>query len=227
MCGEPGVTLVERFAGIGIDRLYPTIDWPVIAPDIQGWGCDNPCFDDLIGELRPSLVIELGTWKGASLLTMARAAMARALPTEFICVDTWLGSNPELWLQQPLRAQLKLTNGYPSLFPTFLRNLKDAGLLQRVFPMPMTSVTAAVILRRWQVKADLNYIDAGHSELEVTHDLEAFRHVLRPGGVLLGDDYLPQWPGVVAAATAFSRRHGLSLERRGEKFLIRLPSVQT
>lgn len=224
---QPGSLLAERFAAIGIDRRYSDIDWLAIAPDVQGWASTNPCFDALINELRPSLVVEVGTWKGASLLAMAKAAKARALPTEFICVDTWLGSNPELWLQQSLRTQLQLNNGYPDIFSTFLRNLKDADLLGRVFPMPMTSATAAVILRSWQIKADLVYIDAGHSELEVTHDLEAFRHVLRPGGVLLGDDYLPQWPGVVAAANAFSRRHGLPLEQRDEKFLIRLPTQPT
>jgi hypothetical protein len=111
------------------------------------------------------------------------------------------------------------------MFHTFLRNLQAADLLDHVFPMPMTSVTAALILRRWQVQADLVYIDAGHTELEVTHDLETFRHLIRPGGVLLGDDYLPQWPGVVAAAQAFSRRHGLPLQRVGEKFLIRIPEL--
>jgi predicted O-methyltransferase YrrM len=216
--------LAARFAAIGIDRRYDSIVWQSITPDTQGWASDNPCFAELIDALRPSLVIEVGTWKGASLLEMARAAMARGLKTQFICVDTWLGSNPELWLQEPLRAALKLEDGYPKLFLTFLRNLKDAGLLERVFPMPMTSATAAQILRHWQIKADLVYVDAGHSELEVTHDLEAYSRLLRPGGVLLGDDFLPQWPGVMAAATAFSRRHGLPLERRNEKFLVRIPA---
>jgi predicted O-methyltransferase YrrM len=221
------VQLAAQFAAIGIDRCYEGIDWQSITPDSQGWAYDHPCFNELIDELRPSLVIEVGSWKGASLLEMARAAQARDLPTQFICIDTWLGSNPELWLQEPLRTQLKLENGYPQMFSTFLRNLKDAELLERVFPMPMTSVTAAVILRRWRVQADLIYIDAGHSELEVTHDLEAFHQLLRPGGVLLGDDFLPQWPGVVKAATAFSRRHNLPLEQRDEKFLIRTPSQAT
>ncbi len=216
-------TLAERFAGIGIRRRYEGIDWEAIPEDHQGWASHHPCFAELIAELRPSLVIEVGTWKGASLLEMAEAARTLQLPTQFICVDTWLGSNPELWLQDQLRGELRLQAGYPQLFLTFLRNLQGAGLLDRVFPMPMTSVTAVQILHRWQLQADLIYVDAGHTELEVMHDLEAFHHLLRPGGVLLGDDFLPQWPGVVKAAQAFSHRHGLALEQRDEKFLFRMP----
>ena len=222
----PSTDLAARFASIGIDRCYGGIDWQAIPEDRQGWASHHPCFAELIAELRPSLVIEVGTWKGASLLEMARAVRELELPTQFICVDTWLGSNAELWLQHQLRAELKLEAGYPQLFLTFLRNLQAAGLLDRVFPMPMTSVTAAQILRRWRLQADLIYIDAGHTELEVTHDLEAFRHLLRPGGVLLGDDFLPQWPGVVSAAQAFGRRHGLTLEQREEKFLFRKPAAR-
>jgi cephalosporin hydroxylase len=92
--------LAARFASIGIDRRYDGMNWHAIQPDRQGWASDNPCFAELIDELRPSLVIEVGSWKGASLLEMARATTSLGLPTQFICVDTWLGSNPELWLHK-------------------------------------------------------------------------------------------------------------------------------
>lgn len=212
------------FASIGLDRDYAGIDLDAVEPDCQGWASESPCFGELIDELRPSLVIEVGSWKGASLLEMARAAQRLGLDTSFICIDTWLGSNAELWLHAATRASLKIDGGYPTLFRTFLRNLRDADLLQQVFPMPMTSLTAALILRHWGLQADLIYIDAGHTQLEVGMDLEAFCQLVRPGGVLLGDDYLPEWPGVIAAAHSFGRRYGLTMEQRQEKFLFRLPS---
>ena len=216
--------LAGLFASIGLDRNYGGIDLEAVQPDRQGWASNSPCFADLIAELRPSLVIEVGSWKGASLLEMARISQRLGLETTFICVDTWLGSNAELWLHEAPRASLKLQAGYPTLFLTFLRNLRDADLLQQVFPMPMTSLTAALILRHWQVQADLVYVDAGHTLVEVETDLELYSKVLRPGGVLLGDDYLPEWPGVIAAADGFGRRHGLVLEQRQEKFLFRMPT---
>lgn len=212
------------FASIGLDRDYGAIDLDAVEPDCQGWASDSPCFAELITELRPSLVIEVGSWKGASLLEMARASQRLGLESTFICIDTWLGSNAELWLHDASRASLKLRAGYPTLFPTFLRNLRDAGLLQQVFPMPMTSLTAAMILRHWHLQADLVYLDAGHTQVEVRTDLELYSKLLRPGGVLLGDDYLPEWPGVIAAAQGFGSRHGLALEQRQEKFLFRMPT---
>jgi predicted O-methyltransferase YrrM len=216
-------TLAERFAAIGINRDYADLDLAAVVPDLQGWASDSACFAELISELQPSLVIEVGTWKGASLIQMASSAMALGLETQFICVDTWLGSNAVLWLQDGLRASLQLQGGFPTMFRTFARNLQDAGLVDRVFPMPMPSATAFEILWDWQVKADLIYIDADHTKIGVYRDLLDYTKLLRPGGILLGDDYLPEWPGVVAAADAFSHQRGLRLERRGEKFLIRMP----
>ncbi|MCX5943961.1 MAG: class I SAM-dependent methyltransferase [Cyanobacteria bacterium] len=191
-------------------------------PDWQGWASESPCFSDLIAELRPSLVIEVDSWKGASLLKLAQASERLGLGSTFICIDTWLGYNVELWLHATTRASLKLQGGYPTIFRTFLRNLCDANLLQRVFPMPMTLLTAAMILRHRRLQADLSSIDAVHTQCAVETDLEAFSQLLRPGGVLLGDDYLPEWFGVIAAAQSFGRRHGLALEQRQEKFLFRL-----
>jgi hypothetical protein len=220
---RPYQDLSALFVSIGLERDYSDLDLGAVAPDLQGWASDNPCFAELITELRPAVVIEVGTWKGASVVEMGRTAQRLGLATAFICIDTWLGSNPELWLHAELRQSLQVRGGYPAMFRTFIRNLQEVGLTETVFPMPMTSITAATILRHWGVKADLIYIDAGHSQVEVTTDLETYAPLLRPGGLLLGDDYLPQWPGVVAAVDAFSKRHNWQTELRGEKFLFRLP----
>lgn len=221
---RPSPDLGALFSTIGLERDYRDLDLGGVEPDLQGWASDNPCFAELITELRPSVVIEVGTWKGASVVEMGRTAQRLGLATTFICIDTWLGSNPILWLHADLRQSLQLRGGYPAMFRTFIKNLQEAGLSEAVYPMPMTSITAAYILRHWGIKADLIYIDAGHSQVEVTTDLETYAPLLRPGGVLLGDDYLPQWPGVVAAVDAFSERHKYLLELKGEKFLFRVPN---
>ena len=53
--------LAGLFASIGLDRNYGGIDLEAVQPDRQGWASNSPCFADLIAELRPSLVIEVGS----------------------------------------------------------------------------------------------------------------------------------------------------------------------
>ena len=87
----------------------------------------------------------------------------------------------------------------------------------------MTSSAASHLLLHLGVRADLVSLDAGHQEAEVFLDLCYYFNLLRPGGALLGDDYIASWPGVVAAADGFAARRGLGLMPMAEKFLIRKP----
>ena len=43
---------------------------------------------------------------------------------------------------------------------------------------------------------DFIYIDADHSEDSVRKDLNLYLPKLRPGGIIAGHDYVPNWPGV-------------------------------
>lgn len=47
---------------------------------------------------------------------------------------------------------------------------------------------------------DVIYIDASHEYKNVRQDLEAWWPLLRPGGVMFGDDYIVGCPGVIRAA---------------------------
>ena len=163
-----------------------------------------------MAEVRPNVVVEVGTWKGASLLRMHRIARELGLDCQFVCIDTWLGSS-EHWLNPKERHHLRLEGGRPELHRQFVFNLIASDATD-VFPLPMTSVAAAEVLHALGIQADLVYIDAGHSEREVAADLECYLPVLRPGGVLFGDDYHPSWPGLVRSVDAFVREHRLELE---------------
>ena len=140
--------------------------------DLQGWGADRPIFAQLMEQVRPEVVIEIGTWKGASLMRMHGLARELELGTQFICVDTWLGSS-EHWLSAKDRARLRLRGGYPDLYRQFIFNLIASNATD-VFPFPMTSLAAAQVLSRLGVQADLIYVDAGHDEREVFADLSSY-----------------------------------------------------
>lgn len=72
--------------------VYEGFAFAALPCDLQGWGGDSPAFAGLIKEVRPALVIEVGTWKGASAVSMADAAAHAGLSTKIVCVDTWLGA---------------------------------------------------------------------------------------------------------------------------------------
>ena len=61
--------------------------------DLQGWASDDPILAACIAKVRPKLIIEVGSWKGASAVKFAKW-MKKANPStncfQLICVDTWL-----------------------------------------------------------------------------------------------------------------------------------------
>ena len=160
---------------------------------------------DAIEIIRPRIVIEVGVWKGVSVMVMSKRAQELDLDCAIIAVDTWLGS-AEHWNWPAFRPSVARVHGYPVTYFTFLSNVKRYGQQDRVVPLPLDSVNACEVLKHHGVSADLIHIDAGHDYRSVKTDLDLWWPMLRPGGMLLGDDYYPgnpTWPGVVKAFDEF------------------------
>lgn len=159
--------------------------------DVSGWGSDSAIFGELIEAVRPRLIIEVGTWKGASALHMARCCDDLGLDTKIICVDTWLGAR-EFWTDtsDPTRyGSLLRIYGWPNVYYQFLANVVRAGQQDRIYPFPQTSLIAGRLLQAWSVQADLIYIDGSHDHDDVFADMRLYWPLVRKGGVLFGDDY--------------------------------------
>lgn len=159
--------------------------------DIKGWNSDAEIFPQLINEVKPSLIIEVGTWKGASAIHMASLVQALNLNTKIICVDTWLGAL-EMWTDkedEDRYSALKLKNGYPTIYYQFLYNVIEAGFGDIIVPFPQTSSIAARYFEKMNIKADLIYIDASHDRNDVRDDIVAYSTILNDGGIMFGDDY--------------------------------------
>ena len=191
--------------------------------DRQVWNGEHPALSQLVAELRPQVVLDVGVWKGQSTMTLARALRQQRIDGAVVSIDTWLGS-PEHW--NPERdefglSELRLKNGYPQLFQVFRRNVIRSGLQSYVVPMPQTSLNAAEILRRSGVTAQLIHIDAAHDYDNVLADCRAFWPLLDRGGVLIGDDYADNWPGVKKAANEFVEEVGASLDVDFPKWIVR------
>ena len=209
------------------DQLYSGdpfegLDLSEVEPDSQGWGSDHPVLREFIEKLRPTTIAEIGVWKGRCVLNMVKYCRDLNLHTEVICIDTWLGS-PEHWLRRDNRNfydSLKIKHGLPQIYWTFMRNVVEENAQKFITPMPMPSGVAFYVLKHLNVSLDMVHVDAGHEYESVSGDLRRYWSLLRPGGVLIGDDYVTGWPEVVRAADEFSCLVGRPLMVHGTKYLV-------
>ena len=193
----------------------------VYPEDLQGWGSSEPIFQTLIERLRPRLIVEVGSWKGASAIHMAGLCKRLGLQTEIVCVDTWLG-NWQHWNRQNgvgSKVDLRIQNGFPMLYFQFLSNVIARGYTNIITPLPLTGVAAAKLFEQNKLSPDLIYIDGDHEYEAVNADIRAWVPLLSNEGVILGDDY--DWPGVQRAATEFaSANKAWNLKTIDKKFTL-------
>lgn len=164
--------------------------------EVQGWNSTHPAFAEVIGEVRPKTIIEVGSWRGASAIHMARLAPE----AKIYCVDTWLGSFEHIkdgWIQ---------FGGRPNLYNQFLENIDHLG--EHVTPICLPSNIAAKVFAHKKMTADLVYIDGSHEYEDVKADLKNYWPLVNSGGVMFGDDW--DWPDVRKAVEEFGtpRIHG-------------------
>ncbi len=139
-------------------------------------------------------IAEIGSWRGRS----TRAFCDHTLGT-VISVDTWAddaygaafpGDAPDLCLHRDW------------LWAEFRKNLSD-HIGGNLTPWRMASVAGAKKARSSGFKFDLIFIDAGHNYEDVVADVNAWRPLLLPNGVLCGHDYVTHHADVIMAVDQF------------------------
>ncbi|CAN5797893.1 hypothetical protein BH09VER1_BH09VER1_48440 [soil metagenome] len=218
--GVPAELLMENIHGVDIYAGFDHTRYPN-AP--TGWGSESPAFADLIREIKPGLIIEVGTWKGASAIRMATLLRELGQGGKILCIDTWLGAI-EFWEDQADEErfqQLACRHGYPQVYFHFLANVCYAGFQDTIIPFPFHSSGASVWLLRRRVEADMIYIDASHDHDDVYQDMSDYFSIVRRRGVLFGDDW--DWVGVRSAVERFARDNQLKIEHLHDLWLIRKP----
>lgn len=155
--------------------LIPGWMWPVEL----GW------LYDTFGSSQAHL--EIGTYCGKSLFTVACAMGQQEIPVPALCVGVDpLGGSAlgAAWEKQILQATLTAIAdraGFPAEW------------------WEMTSVSAMRIARENRLSFDSIFIDANHHFAEAKADIEGWLPFLRPGGIIAGHDYWPADPGVMSA----------------------------
>jgi predicted O-methyltransferase YrrM len=168
----PADPLVERLAGVEgwlhIDearRLYQLIrSWPV-------------------GD-EPLTLVEIGSWKGRSSITMATALQDAGVEGRVWAIDPHKGSveHVEMW-------------GEVDTYDEFLANIERSGAAPRIEPLRMASHDARPTFGDRSV--DLLFIDGSHEYVDVRRDIDDWLSALREPAVVGFND--SSWPGVYRA----------------------------
>lgn len=203
------VSLIVSGSMFTMDQLKAKYSWPERKPDLafdnHSMFVNEAQVARLFNSLHVSIVVELGSWVGASTRFIAEHAPHATI----IAIDHWRGSAEH---------QIKHKDKLPTLYELFLSNcwyLKD-----RLVPMRGTTQDGLDELCVLGIIPDLFYVDASHDYASVVADLEKI-HRYFPRAIVIGDDWcwdklsgdsLP----VRRAVIDFAARNNCSIEDEGE-----------
>jgi hypothetical protein len=172
---------------------------------------------ELVGKLPKRAVgAEVGTWKG----DFAAQLLRRARPSRLYLIDPWEYRDDPTYAHAMFGdrtpgGQQRMDAIHDAVRERFARDI-DAG---RVVMRRARSVEAARDLE----PLDWVYIDGDHTYEAVLADLAAYYPLVKPGGVVAGDDYgMVGWweDGVRRAVDRFAAEHACELLVAGNQFRI-------
>ena len=173
--------------------------------ELPGWNAFAPTYDLYLDKYaRPhDVVVEVGVLYGKSVAYLAHGAIARGIPITIYAVDPWcewedsnstVGHTSTGWPWPELQAE---SGGGP--FGTFCdQMLKHARAeLEVVHVLRLRSLYAARIFDDRSLAMVM--LDGSHAYEDVRDDIRAWAPKVRTGGIFAGDDFAPDFPGVVRA----------------------------
>ena len=183
-----------------VTELIGDTDCSGFDKDYRGWNSHHQIFAALVNEVQPKVYVEVGVWKGLSLLNVA--GLTKDLQTTLYACDTWLGGIDHVRSNREVDQVKQDSWGYPMLYHQFLFNMADSGAAGRTYPVVQTSINCARWLKEKGVKADLVYVDASHEGWDPYWDMCHYWELVRERGVMFGDDM--GFPGVKQSVEAMA-----------------------
>ncbi|CAI8607734.1 unnamed protein product [Vicia faba] len=207
------------------DGVSPFTDFPpphaeekLLRKKVAGWGSYGAVFENLIRKVQPRIIVEVGTFLGASAIHMAELTQRLGLETQILCIDDFRG-----WAG--FRNQVKniaMLNGDVLLYYQFLQNVVTFNQTGSILPLPFSSGSGLSKLCELGIWADLVEIDAGHDFLSAWSDINRGYQIVRPDGVIFGHDYFTAADnrGVRRAVDLFAKVHNLKVNVDGQHWVI-------
>lgn len=166
-------------------------DWPAKRPSVEpymhGWFLDTHIrvFEALLRDRSPSIILELGSWYGASTRWLAE----RCPDATVYAVDLWsddfiLDEQRDHYSTMGNNKLKRMLKSHP-LWPTFVANLWD---MKNVVPLRMRTDDGVKALSEAGLMPDLVYVDADHHYQPAKDDIvQSLTHF--PDAIIVGDDY--------------------------------------
>ncbi|MEY2896939.1 MAG: hypothetical protein RL669_1208, partial [Pseudomonadota bacterium] len=164
------------------DTFWPDLVPATLLPERIFWSPERSVFSAwtqhvpfafwLAGALRPSVLVELGTFSGMSYCAFCQAVERLGLATRCHAVDTWAGDEHGGSYGEEVFQSLNAHNA--------ARHAGFSTLIRATFDQAVAGFGDASI--------DLLHIDGLHTYEAVRHDFETWRAKLAPGAVVLFHD---------------------------------------
>jgi len=139
---------------------------------IGDWSGHIPFAYDLVADLRPSVIVELGAHYGQSYFAFCQAVDECEFPCQTFAVDTWNGDRHTGSYGEDVFREVSAYNGaHYERFSKLLRMSFDEALP-----------------RFHDESIDILHIDGLHTYDAVLHDLETWMPKVRAGGIILMHD---------------------------------------
>ena len=163
----------------------------------------------------PRTILEVGSFIGSGAVhawaPLARLYRGPDAPGIVICADTWQGALMMKFASH--KNIISYKQGFPDIAETFRRRIATEGMKNVIYPLALPSLLAARVLYLLGYQLDVIYVDSAHEVGETLVELHLFYLLLRPNGLLMGDDI--SWPAVSHDVDLFAKCHGLSVIRFG------------
>jgi len=199
----------------GCDNPYHSYNPPLLPSPMHyppHIGARTPSAIESVLQGKPLFGIEVGSFIGSSAVVLG--TWMRESNGTLLCVDPWCG-DINMWLLDNFAGTMRKTDGNPAIYYYFMNNMFNNGLTETVVPFRVTSVVAARTLKVLNYVIDFAYLDSAHECGETFLELSLYFDILKPGGVLFGDDY-SMFPAVKHDLDLFCRIRGCQLYFTGE-----------
>jgi predicted O-methyltransferase YrrM len=151
--------------------------------DIDGWFNHEAAYDFLLAQVpEGGSFVELGSWLGKSSAYLCD----KSTHQNVTIVDSFKGTT------EYLDSYYKLAKTR-DIYKLFLENMGG----RKYKAIKATSKTAAKKFANESI--DVVFIDLDHSYKAVKEDIKLWLPKVKKGGYIAGDDYHPNWPGVIQA----------------------------
>ena len=176
---------------VGIRRYWHEID---------GWFTWRSAQEEAVRSFAEgSRFVEVGTYLGRSLCSLAEVVERSGKDISVIGVDTCRGSGPEGSRGKDYHGSA-VADGGGTFAGALHKNVLDCGFSERVTLIISDSLSAARLFSDGSL--EWVHLDARHDYASVKADIEAWLPKVKPGGWISGDDYDAQkWPEVVRAVS--------------------------